>query len=192
MIISHQNKFIFIKTNKTSSTSYEIYLSQFCGPSDIITPFREVDQQKRIKLGYRSSQNYEGYYNHISAKEIKNKVGDYVWNNYYKFCIERHPCERFVSLYYWKTNGSISINEFFTYKNLKILKDRGYGLYTIEDKIVVDEILKYEELDHSLLPKAKTDSRKDHRSYKEILSPAQINYIADMFEKEMRLFNYEV
>lgn len=192
MIISHQNKFIFIKTNKTGSTSYEVYLSQFCGKDDILTPFRQIDEIKRNELGYRSSQNYKNFYNHISAKEIIEKIDSKIWSKYYKFCIERHPCERFISLYFWKTGGSISIEKFLTQNNLCLLKNRGFNLYTIDGRIVVDEVLKYENLDYSFLPRCKTEYRKDKRSYKEILSKRQINVLADYFEDEIKLFNYEV
>ena len=40
MIISHARSFIFIKTRKTAGTSVEVYLSQHCGPEDVITPIQ--------------------------------------------------------------------------------------------------------------------------------------------------------
>jgi hypothetical protein len=40
MIISHEHKFIFVKTRKTAGTSIEIALSKFCGPDDVICPIR--------------------------------------------------------------------------------------------------------------------------------------------------------
>ena len=37
MIVSHKNRFIFLKTRKTAGSSIEIALSKHCGPEDIIT-----------------------------------------------------------------------------------------------------------------------------------------------------------
>ena len=37
MIISHEHKFIFLKTRKTAGTSIELALSDLCGARDIIT-----------------------------------------------------------------------------------------------------------------------------------------------------------
>jgi len=58
MIISHEHKFIFIKTNKTAGTSIEIALSKYCGSNDIITPISDEDEEIRRQLGYRGPQNY--------------------------------------------------------------------------------------------------------------------------------------
>jgi hypothetical protein len=48
MIISHEHKFIFIKTKKTAGTSIELALSQLCGPDDIIPPTTESDETLRV------------------------------------------------------------------------------------------------------------------------------------------------
>ena len=47
MILSHKNKFIFIKSFKTASTSLEIALSKYCGEKDIITPIVILKSSKR-------------------------------------------------------------------------------------------------------------------------------------------------
>ena len=47
MIISHEHKFIFLKTRKTAGTSIELALSGLCGPDDIITPISPNDEPLR-------------------------------------------------------------------------------------------------------------------------------------------------
>ena len=121
MIISHKHRFIFMKTSKTAGTSIEIELSKFLGPQDVITPISEDDEALREDWGGHGPQNYEirantpfikkmkaercwqgGFYNHMSALEVKNLVDPDVWQNYFKFCVVRSPWERVVSNYYWR------------------------------------------------------------------------------------------
>ena len=47
MIISHEHKFIFLKTKKTAGTSIELALSQLCGPDDVIPPITDSDEALR-------------------------------------------------------------------------------------------------------------------------------------------------
>jgi hypothetical protein len=228
MIISHRHKFIFLKTNKTAGTSVEIALSKFCGPDDIITPISPEDEETRRKLGYPGCQNYllpissygiydaaswlfrrkrKHFYNHISAKEVKAFIGDQVWEEYFKFCIERNPWDRVISLYYWhcRSEPRPTISEFIRSTVPLILKKRGYELYTIDDKIAVDKVCLYENLSDELeavrghigipekleLPRAKSQSRKDKRSYRDILGEEERMKIAELFRDEIKLFGYE-
>jgi hypothetical protein len=194
MIISHKHKYIFIKTNKTASTAVEIYLSKFCGPQDIITQIRPEDELIRQQLGYRTAQNEGGFYNHMSAQEIKDSIGPRIWNSYYKFCIERNPCERFISFYFWRNQECPreDIDKFLNIKNLTVLKNRGFDLYTIDKKIAVNKILLYEKLNFKNIPKIKTDTRIDKRAYNQILNRAQIDIIKNFFKEEIRICNYQI
>ena len=215
MILSHKHKFIFIKTNKTAGTSVEIALSRFCGPDDIITPISEVDEKMRLDLGYRGAQNYgkreDGkplFYNHMSAKEIRELVGREVWKEYYKFTIERNPWDRVISLFYrtdLKKSSSMTLTEFVHSGMIKHLKRRGIELYSAEGKIVVNKILKFENLDTEVvelgkklclpgaldLPHTKANTRKDKRHYREVLSKSDRVAIAKMFSDEISLMNYK-
>ena len=129
MIISYKYKFIFIKTARTAGTSIEVYLSKYCGPKDILTPFSllEIDHIPR---------NYKGFFNPIpeiikisqtnnkkKLKEIKKTIKDFlakkkfehhtpawlvkerisgkIWKNYFKFCVERNPWDKVVSGWNW-------------------------------------------------------------------------------------------
>ena len=117
MIVSHQHRFVFVKTRKTAGTSIEIALAQHCGPDDIITPIDEVDEQIRRNLGHRGPQNFEvrkkvrgiigiarrmlgkdvvRYYNHIPAGSIRDNVGAQIFDSYQKFCVVRNPWDRLI------------------------------------------------------------------------------------------------
>ena len=62
MIISHQKKFVFLRTGKTASSSIEVFLSQFCSTGDTITPlgtFASDDEDKfKEKHDLLCAQNY--------------------------------------------------------------------------------------------------------------------------------------
>jgi hypothetical protein len=231
MIISHKYKFIFLKTNKTAGTSVEIALSKFCGTDDIITPICLRDEKIRGELGYPAPQNHTSsiwgytladifkiiykrrkkirFYNHIPAKKVRAYIGKEVWDSYYKFCIERNPWDRVVSLYYWRHRRESeplpAISEFVNSKDPKILKKRGRRVYTINGKIAVDKICKFENLANDLeevrkhvgipekleLPRAKTGFRKDKRNYREILSETDREKVARLFHEEIDLLGYE-
>jgi hypothetical protein len=228
MILSHKYRFIFIKTNKTAGTSIEIALSKFCGPDDVITPISPEDEELRKNLGYRAPQNFQysiwdysirdlvtavlrykrkaKFYNHISVREVATQIEKKVWDSYYKFCFERNPWDRVVSLYYWKfkTEPRPTILEFVESSAPIILKRRGYELYTINGDIAVDKVCRYESLSEELeqirdrlgfsdeleLPRAKSRFREDKRSYRDILGEKEKAKIAELFRDEINLFGY--
>lgn len=171
MIISHKNRFIFIKTVKTAGTAIEIALSKYCGPDDVITPISPEDEIKRKELGYRGPQNYSipfkeyskinflqamyhqkrlSFYNHASALYIMKYIDKNVWNSYFKFCFERNPWDKAVSFYYWKykTEPRPQITDFIQPGEVNAVGR--LQLYTSSSEIVVDRVFKYECLDQAM------------------------------------------
>lgn len=72
MLISHSKKFVFIKTEKTASTSCEIFLRQFCaGEADIVTPISPVDEAIARRLGVSGPKNYFLRSNQRKAKLVE-------------------------------------------------------------------------------------------------------------------------
>lgn len=211
MILSHKYKFIFIKTKKTAGTSIEIALSKFCGPTDIITPITPADEIIRARLGYRGPQNYSSsqgpFYNHIAAREIAEKIDPAVWETYYKFCVERNPWDKVVSWYYWenRTEPRPSLSQFIRSGRAALVGGPGgFNLYTINDRIVVDKVLLYENLQQEMetlalrlnlpevprLPNAKAEFRVDKKPVTAFYGEQDRNTIATIFSREISLFGY--
>lgn len=200
MIISHKFKFIFIKTRKTAGTSIEVYLSGFCDKEDILTPISpESDKHE--------PRNYGTFYNHVSASEVRSKVGDKMWGDYFTFCIERNPWDKTISYFHMQKalyNNSLTLEEYFTSQDFC----NDYMAYTDPNdrsKLLVDRVLHYENLSQHLsevfmklgIPFdgrldvwEKSDYRTDRRSYRDILSKDQAKIIENRFQTEIKLFNY--
>ena len=223
MIISHRYKFIFLKTNKTAGTSIEIALTKFCGPEDVITPISPEDESIRKLFGYIGAQNYFydenkigenenkskeniRFYNHITAKQVREEIGDEIWKNYYKFCVERNPWDRAVSLYFWryKTEPRPKFSKFIKSNDLMKLKKKGQEIYTINGQVAVDKICRYEDLTEELenvrkhlgiperldLPQAKSQFRKNKQDYRNMYGKKEIDRIAKLFSDEIDLMGY--
>lgn len=229
MLISHKYRFIFLKTNKTAGTSLEIAMSKYMGSGDVITPISVEDEKLRASQCYRGPQNYlepfyqysigdikrwllererkMRFYHHMPACEIKRKIGEKIWNNYFSFCFERNPWDRVISLYYYdyKTEPRPTLREYLHSGATNILKKRGINSYTINGRIAVDRVCLFENLEDEIekirlqlgmpekikLPHAKTGFRKDRRHYSEILTNEEAAMIADLFSDEIRYFNYK-
>ncbi len=198
MIISHKHKFIFVKTEKTAGTSIEVYLSQFCGKDDILTPFG------RAENGHEP-RNYYGFYNHMDARTIRSMVSERIWNNYYKFCVERNPWDKSLSHYHFMNNrfegGRMTLDKYMSRGEFCL----NYPRYTDGERIIVDHVAKYENLSRelgeifsrlgvpfegSLNAYAKSGYRKDRRPYQQVLTKKQSCIIKAAFQREIEFHGY--
>jgi hypothetical protein len=168
MILSHEHKFIFIKTAKTAGTSIEVFLSPQCGPNDIVTPIIPP-------IEGHQPRNYEGFvnplpdllrrpsgllsalrhaftkgnrfYNHMPASLVQKRVPAHVWNGYFKFCVERNPWDKVLSHYHMhasRAGGSLSLDQYLARGSFPI----NYFRYTDSSgtRIIVDRVVRYENL----------------------------------------------
>jgi CheY-like chemotaxis protein len=155
MILSHEHKFIFLRTKKTAGTSIELALTELCGPQDVITPLTEIDEARRANG--RGPQNWRlhgwwgsprpllkrrwfkftaadyGFYNHMPAAEARARIGDKVWQSYFKFAFDRNPWDRQVSWYFYKTKSKRWRPNFERFMgNKRRAYVDNYQLYTID------------------------------------------------------------
>ncbi len=179
MLLCHQHKFIFLKTQKTAGTSVEIALSRVMTKDDIVTPLSRrwpwpsEDEKTRQSLGHQGPtnclaplQNYtpeelwrliskgklkKEFYNHMPAIEAKAKIPEMLWNNYTKISIERNPFDRAISTYYWRTRRSKPSVDINHYiQTCPAIHLSNWNVYTIEDKIAANFMLSYENLSNDL------------------------------------------
>ena len=197
MILSHKYRFLFVKTLKTAGTSIEVFLSQHCGPLDVVTPILpHVDPHR--------ARNHEGYFNHIPAAAIRERVGPEVWRSYFKFCVERNPWDKTLSYYHMmnaREGGGLTFERFLERNDLPV----NYPTYTEPGdpgRVIVDRMLRYERLaqdlgevfgtlgvpfDGSLGIHAKSAYRTDRRPYREVYSREQAELVRRAFEPEIAL-----
>ena len=177
MIISHRHKFIFFKTKKTAGTSIEVWLSQFCGPDDILTPLTNADEEDiRQAFSGLTAQNFQipihrltlrhllkylfkkkrfHFYGHIPASLVRLYMDRDIFNSYFKFCFEREPVEKALSyVRWWKAIGRIPPTEendsFINEEFLLRLRKGGRGIYMHGTQLMVDKIYKYENLQNAI------------------------------------------
>ncbi len=173
MIVSHTHKFIFIKTRKTAGTSLEIALSKSINLSstDILTPLslknetlrkeltRNSYQNDRVPLNYYKRSDFfslctkgkvKYYEEHMSAANIRNYLPRKIWNEYYKFCFERNPLDFAVSLFnYHQQLGSLNTKNFDEFVDTQLHLYSNFDLYSDKNKIIVDQVFRYEEMENS-------------------------------------------
>jgi hypothetical protein len=213
LIVSHEHRFIFLKTRKTAGTSIELALSQVCGPDDVITPLAEADEIVRRELGGRGPQNHtkptlrRNAHAHLPAIPVRKIVGPEVWDDYRKLTVERNPWDAVVSLYFWHyrdTPEPPSFEEFLQTPRIEALADKNAAIYRIDDVIVADAVLHQEDLAGGLtrwwteaglpgeprLPHAKAGSRPRAASYREMYDDAGRDRVAAAFRLALADFDY--
>lgn len=235
VIVSHRHRFIFVKTHKTAGTSLEISLSRHAGPDDVLTPVAKRDEPVRAELGL-APRNHRGlfsplsilglrprkrvrralkrllarqrYYNHMSAQEIRSRVGRKVWDSYFTFCFERNPFDKVVSDYFWVVGAKehwkgLSFEEYLRRGRFPVDWDK----YTIGGSVAVDFVGRFESLAEDLarvcahvgiedfdgwLPRLKGGWRDPaSKPYRNFVPPAGRAVVERAFRAEIDHFGYE-
>ena len=146
------------------------------------------------------------YYNHISGDEIRALIDPGIWETYFKFCVERNPWDRVISLYYFRfpREPRPDFLEFLASGSINVLKRKGLGLYTSNGQVLVNKICKFENLKNDLesvrvivgipcsldLPAAKSGMRPKKRHYREYYDDRSREIVADLFSEEILMHGY--
>tara|TARA_B000000475_G_scaffold241284_1_gene212006 strand:+ start:329 stop:982 length:654 start_codon:yes stop_codon:yes gene_type:complete len=212
MIISHKYKFIFIANPKTATQYVRKILEPFLDVTD-----DEISYLFKIKKSKYSELN-KLRTEHIRAVDIKNIVGNKIWNTYFKFSFIRNPYTRFVSIflfnnrnkkYYsdinnliqnWKENN-IVLKEFKNMSNKNFFKKTQSYWFTDENEnLMIDFIGDFDNLDNDLkyifnkcsigkYSKMKKINSSISHNYKDYLNNYTIKFIDEYYKKDFYIIN---
>ena len=148
------------------------------------------------------------FFAHTSAKQLKRLLNPDLWDSYYKFCFERNPFDKLVSYYWWRIRGydpkHVNFDDFMMRPGAwNPLKAK--AIYTINEKVAVDGIHRYENLATELeiireklglpeklqLPKSKARFRKDKGDYRDFFTEQQRLWVEKKFAYEIKLLGYQ-
>jgi len=93
MPVSHKHKTIFVHIPKCGGTSIETALK--------INGLDNKGGEKPSENILFGVENNKALH-HLTASEIKQKIGEEKFNNYFKFTFVRNPYDKMISEYFWK------------------------------------------------------------------------------------------
>jgi|688.fasta_scaffold141069_3 hypothetical protein len=215
MLVSHKHKFIYIKSIKTAGTSTEIFLEPYCVTNVLESHGREMIQTNEGIIGTRMNQHLaeiSEFYNHMPPYKIKNSIGEETFNSYTKIINIRNPFDMMVSHYYFKptfdlySNSEMSFEDYLLKTNVvEDLSKKYRDLMYIEDEFIVDEIVRFENLEEDIfklldklelpspkreLGEYKKNKRRPDKDWKKMYSNETKELVEKHFKFYMDLFNY--
>jgi hypothetical protein len=221
MLCSHVKKFIYLKTIKTAGTSVEIFFEKYCCPPQIYSESHatnEIITEDGI-IGYRGG-NPDGarFYNHMPAENVRELLGDDIWNSYYKFCVVRNPFDKVVSMFWMRLNEedrNYLTNAPFEQVRLKFFEFASHSLnfpldqniFMINGKPIVDFFIKFESLTDDIrvvcnhleldmpiekLGNYKSDSRTRKEHFSQYYDSGLADLVSNYYAWEIEKFNYKL
>lgn len=174
MIISHRYKFIFLKTEKTASTSLAHLFKSIVLEHDQLHPanievkrglIREYGDLNAISFEEgrgrlrRSLPRYFGLHGHAKAKDIRQFIGSRLFDDYVKITSERNPWDRQVSLFSHRSNSKqqLNLSDFDrcicspVYDALHYNRLHNWDIYSVDDRIIADYVIRFEHLNSDLV-----------------------------------------
>lgn len=171
MIISHQHRYIFLKTRKVGGSSVEMHLRQHCGPDDIVTPLLEEEELQARAIGARAASAIlqrprfpwemhpkaleqlrrkrrwpvvHEWWEHESASSVRRKVGTRIWGEYFRFSIVRNPWDCTISRYFWiksRRHPTITLDAAIDHAG-----SDNWRILSIRNQVAVHAVARFEHL----------------------------------------------
>lgn len=173
MIISHRYRFIFLKTEKTASSSLARVFGDIAGANDRLYPADRSVRRELLRSGgslagvsfkagrgglRRRLPGLSGLHRHARARDVRDFLGADLFAGYTVITSERNPFDRQVSLYSHRQRdkGSGDLSAFSAamcspvYNLLHYNRLDNWGIYTLDGKVCADHIIRFENLHDDL------------------------------------------
>ena len=155
-MISYKHKCIFVHIPKTGGTTVE---SLIWRPKDKI--------ETNLWMGFIDNYNNKyqtGGLQHLLSHQIKQEVGDKVFNSFFKFCFVRNPYDKAVSQYEY-LNKRKDLRDYLGFKigdsfdkYLELIQFKNHVqwepqtnfIYTNEEKCLVNHVAKFESFNKEI------------------------------------------
>lgn len=176
MIFLEDANLLFLKPFKVAGTSFEIALSKFAGPNDIVSQLRRDDNIRR-QLGFPGEQNHKftwrerlsmrpkrqlklfyykheriKYPQHTSAKKARMLLGQNVFEQAFKVSIIRDPFDYIISHYFWhnrkKEHSNQTLDSWIT-RNPWII-NRNDQFYFLDGEEIIDFYVRFENFSEDI------------------------------------------
>jgi hypothetical protein len=156
--------------------------------------------------------NIRNFKSHLHAKQIKSYLPDDIYSKYYKFGFVRNPWDWQVSLYHYMSQlsghhqndiakGFSSFEEYLEWRIQKDKRTQKDFFYDDNNNLIVNFVGKFENIvsdfDH-ICNQVGLDAKLGHKNsskrnnnYRKYYSTATKNLVADHFEEDIKLFDYE-
>ena len=157
MIISHTYKFIYLRTEKTASSSLTDALTAVMADADERPSMNRPKWAKYSPIHHgalkRQLPDLFGLHTHATAAQARRVIGAKTFDSYLKFAVERNPWDRQVSLYHHRSHTTKRTPDFdrdmrsVWYRNTEYTRLNNWSIYAIGREVVADVVLRYETLD---------------------------------------------
>lgn len=210
-MISHKHKCIFVHIPKCAGTSIEMLL--------------EPDVMVNTPLGRKhlfgiddSPPSGPIVLQHLTADQVKNRIENHVYNEYFKFTFVRNPYAKCFSEYqWWLDHGATSkisfkewlVNHLKPYMGFDTFMFYGHNkpqhefIYNNHGKLLVDYVGRVENLQNDLnhicdqlqIDYFKTSwdqrSKKDSSQYHQYYDDESREIVEHIYKKDFEYFGYE-
>ena len=161
VLVSHIYKFIYLKNGKVAGSSVESFFGQFCvDPAKQAQYSFEDKQDESVTtfgiLGHRLGGRGKNWFDHKFAKDIRQDLGEQMFNAYYKFCVVRNPYDKEVSSYFFTKNTASphAVERTWTFKefcrNKRDHKNDNLQRIFLDGKPVCQYYIRYENLQEDI------------------------------------------